>query len=278
VDLGGIFDLANLRGPVTVNQPDGGGPIANPNPAQDGLAGFNVHTISLSIPTTEIFGAGGTPHVGSAGDDSTVGVWASASRKKVRILRNDGTESWYGPWTQVSRLGLPLINEAVIGIQDKDKYNRTTPKTDVANFAAYFLNPIIVRDAEAVGIYAALGVDPTPLKSGRVDILNTINLNDIPTAGSHHVAIAPGATGDVLRVDTAVASGFPNGRPLPDGAVTNAEPADVTDVELSLLLTGGLSGITDNVNYNDVNFPGTFPYLALPHEGFSGGHGKPASP
>ena len=55
---------------------------------------------------------------------------------------------------QVSRLGLPLINEAVIGLQDKDKYNRTTPRDDVANFGAYFLNPVIVRDAEAVGIYA----------------------------------------------------------------------------------------------------------------------------
>jgi hypothetical protein len=66
---------------------------------------------------------------------------------------------------QVSRLGLPLVNEAVIGLQDKDKYNRTTPATDVANFAAYFLNPIIVRDAEAVGIYAALGSTRLPSRA-----------------------------------------------------------------------------------------------------------------
>ena len=101
----------------------------------------------------------------------------------------------------MSRLGLPLVNEAVIGYQDKDFYNRTHPKDDVANFGAYFLNPIVVRDAEAVGIYAALGVDPTPFKSNRTDILDVINLKDIPTAGAHRIPLS--ATGDVLRVDLA---------------------------------------------------------------------------
>ena len=65
------------------------------------------------------------------------------------------------------------MNEAVIGAyRDKDFYNRT-PKDDVANFGAYFLNPIVVHGAEAVGIYAALGVDPTPFKSNRTTTSST---------------------------------------------------------------------------------------------------------
>ena len=189
----------------------------------------------------------------------------------MNILRRDGSTRGEGPWVQVSRLGLPLVNEAVIGYQDKDFYNRTHPKNDVANFGAYFLNPIVVRDAEAVGIYAALGVDPTPFKSNRTDILDVINLKDIPTAGAHQIPLS--ATGDVLRVDLATDSSFPNGRPLLPG--TNREQADVTDVLLSLLLTGLSAPISDGVDNNDATFLTEFPFLALPWQGLDQGHGKP---
>jgi uncharacterized protein DUF4331 len=254
VDLGGIFDLANLR-PKGV--------------AQDGVAGFNVHSIALEIPTTELT-ADGLPPGTKAGDATTIGIWASSSRRKVSILRRDGSTRSDGPWVQVSRLGLPLVNEAIIGYQDKDLYNRTQPKDDVANFGAYFLNPIVVRDAEAVGIYAALGVDPTPFKSGRTDILDVINLKNIPTAGAHSIPIS--ATGDVLRVDLATDSAFPNGRPILPG--TDREQADVTDVLLSLLLTKGQVVISDGVDHNDATFLNQFPFLALPWQGFDQGHGK----
>jgi Domain of unknown function (DUF4331) len=255
VDLGGIFDLANLRPKGT---------------AQDGVAGFNTHTIALEIPTTLLTADGGPPG-NTPGDASTIGVWASSSRRKVTILRRDGNERGDGPWVQVSRLGLPLVNEAVIGYQDKDRYNRTHPKDDVANFGAYFLNPIVVRDAEAVGIYAALGVDPAPFRSNRTDILDVINLKDIPTPGAHQIPLS--ATGDVLRVDLATDSAFPNGRPLVPG--TNHEQADVTDVLLSLLLTKLQVPISDGVDHNDATFLGEFPFLALPWQGFDRGHGAP---
>ncbi len=255
VDLGGVFDLANLR-PKGV--------------AQDGVAGFNVHSIALEIPT-QLLTADGQPPGNTPGDATTLGVWASASRRKVSVLRRDGTTNGAGPWVQVSRLGLPLVNEAIIGFQDKDFYNRTSPKNDVANFGAYFLNPVIVRDAEAVGIYAALGVDPTPFKSNRTDILDVINLKNIPTPGAHNVPLS--ATGDVLRVDLATDSAFPNGRPILPG--TNTEQADVTDVLLSLLLTGLQVPISDGVDHNDKTFLNDFPFLALPWQGFDEGHGKP---
>jgi len=254
VDLGGIFDLANLR-PRGV--------------AQDGVAGFNTHAIALEIPT-RLLTADGRPPGATPGDATTLGVWASSSRRKVQILRRDGTTRGDGPWVQVSRLGLPLVNEAIIGYQDKDFYNRTHPKDDVAHFGASFLNPVVVRDAEAVGIYQALGVDPTPFKSGRTDILDVINLKDIPAAGAHQIPLA--TTGDVLRVDLATDSAFPNGRPLLPG--TNREQADVTDVLLSLLLTKLQLPISDGVDHNDATFLAEFPFLALPWQGFDQGHGR----
>ena len=255
VDLGGVFDLANLR-PKGV--------------AQDGVAGYNVHTIALEIPVERLTANGAAPG-SQPSDATTLGVWASSSRRKVSVLRQDGRTRALGPWVQVSRLGLPLVNEAIIGYQDKDRYNRSRPADDVKQFGAYFLNPVIVRDAEAVGIYAALGVDPTPFKSNRTDILDVINLKDIPSPGAHQIPLA--ATGDVLRVDLATESAFPNGRPILPG--TNREQADVTDVLLSLLLTGLQAPISDGVDHNDATFLTGFPFLALPWQGFDQGHGKP---
>jgi hypothetical protein len=256
VDLGGIFDLAGLRAKGT---------------AQDGVAGFNCHAIALEIPTTKLTANGQLPG-NTPSDATTIGVWASASRRKVTVLRNNGKNDDYGPWVQVSRLGLPLVNEALIGLQDKDKFNRTHPKNDATNFAAYFLNPILVRDAEFAGFYAANGplAGISAPKSNRTDILDIINLKNIPSTGAHNLQ----TVGDVLRVDMATDSGFPNGRPIAGGSTANREQADVTNVLLSVILTKGAAAISDGVDYNDRDFlPGT-PWLALPWAGDKEGHGK----
>ena len=257
VNIGRIFDLANLLGGT----------------AQDNVAGYNCHAIALEIPT-RLLTADGQPPKPGASDDNTIGVWASASRRQVRVLHRGGGEDNYGSWVQVSRLGLPLVNEALIGLQDKDKYNRTKPAKDVANFGAYFLNPVVVRDAEAVGIYKALGVPQDvvdSLKSNRLDIIETINLK----ASGHDIPLS--ATGDVLRVDLGLDSRFPNGRPIPYGAAPNKEQADVTDVLLSVILAKGTLTVSDGAQANDKPYLASFPYLALPHEGFSGGHGMPTA-
>jgi Domain of unknown function (DUF4331) len=182
----------------------------------------------------------------------------------VQVLRHNGENEAFGPWVQVSRLGLPLVNEALIGLQDKDKYNRTHPRRDVANFGAYFLNPVLASGGPLMGI--------TPPKDNRTDIIGAININDFPTAGSHSIPLS--ATGDVLRVDLASDSSFPNGRPLVGG--TKREQADVTDVLLSLILTKQLSGVSDGVNSNDATYLNGTPWLALPWRGSDQGHGKPA--
>lgn len=274
VDLGGFFDLANLRAKGA---------------AQDGVAGYNCHTIALDIPAAALPAA-------DAADPfkNRFGVWTTASRRKMSVLRNNGTKQSFGPWVQVSRLGLPLINEVIVGLQDKDKYSRTHPKDDVANFGGYILNPIAVRDAEAVGIYAALGVPAatvTALKSGRFDIVVAANVLSDPNTPGYPNGFPVASTGDVLRVDFdhPLGAGFPNGRPL-GPSLTGApnKENDVTDVLATIVLAGlqnyldaatpgGPAGllISDGVDYNDASYTDTFPYLATPWTGYDEGHGKP---
>lgn len=251
VDLGGVFDLANLRAQGT---------------AQDGVSGYNVHSIAIEIPTRLLTANGQAPG-NTPGTDTTIGVWASSKRRMFTDRLRDGRQFHFGPWVQVSRLGLPLINEAMIGIQDKDFFNATHPRNDVENFGAYLLNPVVVRDAEAVGIYTALGADADMFKWDRTDILDIVSLND----GSRQIT----AIGDVLRLDMATDSGFPNGRPLIGGARPDQEQADVTDVLLSVILARGALNISDGVQYNDKPFLTSIPWLPLPHRGFDEGHGIP---
>lgn len=309
VNLAQVFDLGSFVGLNTLNgqpfrsrvydvDPSQNGMFANTDPtkAPDGVAGFNVHTIALAIPLTELAPMGKEAAFnkavmsGAPSNTTLFGVWASASRRIARALcpapfaGTKGCPRGYleaGPWRQVSRLGLPLINEVVIGVQDKDKYNRTHPFHDVDNFGAYFLNPILVRDVEAIGGYAQLGVTTVPdtLKYGRVDILQVINLNDIPSAGAHTVEIANGRTGDVLRVDVAVPSSFPNGRSLSGRAVASGKEEDVTDVELSLILTQLASPVSDYVGGpgDGRKLTTYFPYLGTPFAGDAEGKGRPAA-
>lgn len=304
VNLAQVFDLGAFVGLNTLGgapfrskiydvDPSQTGQFANTDPkkAPDGVAGLNTNTIAISIPLTELMPDGKAPAPDAAPSNNTLfGVWASASRPGVLTfstrtglsvvpLGDDGRE-YTGAYVQVSRLGLPLINEVVIGLEDKDLYNRTTPSNDVNNFGKYFLNPIIVRDIEAVGGYAQLGIANVPddFKYGRADILGTISLTDIPTKGAHPIPIENGRIGDVLRVDVAVPSGFPNGRSLSGDAVKAGKEEDVTDVLLSVLLSKGTVPIPDGVGG-----PGDgkklltyFPYLASPSAGDTEGRGSPA--
>jgi len=130
VDLAGAFDVGNFR-------PEGNAT----NPTKDGLARFNVHSIALKIPISTLQKDGKMPSqaVNILDPDFVIGVWASASRKQVRTL-NAGNDSYSGNWVQVSRLGMPLTNEAVIPLGMKDKWNATKPDND-AQYAQYFKNP-----------------------------------------------------------------------------------------------------------------------------------------
>ncbi len=268
LDEKAIFDVLNL----SAFRPGSKG--------SDVFKGFNINLIALEIDTARLLG-GPIPHNGTPGNDTLLGVWVSESMRKQRILRADGEDGSFGPWVQVGREGLPLVNAGLIGVQDQNKYLRTTPRTDVANFAAYFLSPILVRDLEFLGAYAALNVPQATidmLKSNRTDILDVINLKNIPSMGAHSVPIMPGYTGDVLRVDVATDSGFPNGRPIPGGASPNQEQADVSDVLITVICSGGAIPLSDGAQSNDKPYLATFPFAARPHTGLTEGHGGPTTP
>ena len=133
VDLAGAFDVGNFR-------PDGN----SVNKPKDGLARYNVHTIALKIPVSMLQKDGKS--VSQAANildgDFVIGVWASASRQKITTLYNGGDVGFDGEWVQVSRLGMPLTNEAVIPIGMKDRWNATSPYGGAdLQFAKYFTNP-----------------------------------------------------------------------------------------------------------------------------------------
>ena len=138
VDLGGIFDLGGLRDQFGTDP-------SNPDNARDAVAGFNVHTISLQIPIAMLQkdGKSVSQASGPLDPDFVIGVWASASRPQITTLSTDGAKPTVsGPWIQVSRLGMPLTNEAVIPIGDKDRWNYTTPySAEEQTFVKYFANP-----------------------------------------------------------------------------------------------------------------------------------------
>ena len=129
VDLGGIFDL-------------GDAPRQN-GPSRDGVGCYNVSSIVLQIPIADLLkeGAPSTP-TSILDPDYVIGVWASASRKKIRVL-TPGGEMHSGKWVQVSRLGMPLTNEAVIPIGKKDYWNSLTPYDEISETSLdeFFYNP-----------------------------------------------------------------------------------------------------------------------------------------
>ncbi|RYE25675.1 MAG: DUF4331 domain-containing protein, partial [Sphingobacteriales bacterium] len=133
VDLAGAFDLGNFR-------PSGNAT----NAPKDGVARFNVHTIALKIPINMLQkdGKNASQAANILDGDFVIGVWASASRQRIKTLNTNGTDAYSSTWVQVSRLGMPLTNEAVIPVGKKDLWNSLTPYNgNDAQFIPYFTNP-----------------------------------------------------------------------------------------------------------------------------------------
>ncbi len=162
VDLGGIFDLGQTRA--------GGTGVDAP---VDGVACKNIHSIALKIPiaTLQKNGQSVSSATSILDGDYVIGVWASASRQQIRTLNSNGTETYSGTWIQVSRIGMPLTNEAVIPIGDKDRWNSLTPYSEDPAMEAYFCNPelALYMDASqfgnAVPAFAALRVQRNSLQT-----------------------------------------------------------------------------------------------------------------
>ncbi len=259
-DLGAIWDLAQLR---TITGANGGQGI-------DALADFNAQAIVMQLDIPMIVGGELT---GADDSRAAVGIWASTYRKSITILppslntyndtlnsKNFGVTSpiTAGPWVQVSRLGMPLSNEVIILLRDKDRWNRTHPRAD-KRFEDYYLNSHL-----AVLLNAVHG---TPGATMNRNDLVAIFLTGIPGVNMVADSGQRAVKSDMLRINLAIPdSAFPNGRTMSD---------DVVDIELSVVgLSDGTfeglqtSGISDGVDANDVPFQDSFPYVPVPHSGF----------
>ena len=269
VDLGSVFDLLGLR-------PFNGAhliPLAK-SAGADGTSGYNVHTIALQIPIDRLVRS-----------DPVIGVWSSARRPKNTVLQSGGRKPKVsGPFVQVSRLGMPLVNEVVIPLRLKDRWNSSLPEDDL-QFAPYVLDP------EPAALIPVLfpNVFTCAPSLPRNDLV-TIFATGIP--GLNQPQNLAGAA-EMIRLNTSIAptplgqrdrlgllatppqlDGFPNGRRLED---------DVVDIELRALAgatpLGDCNGVSpnqdlsDGVDGNDLPFLTEFPYMPTPHQGYDHEHG-----
>ena len=270
VDLGGIFNLLTIR-----KLPgDAGGGV-------DGLAGYNVHAIALQIPISQLTNDGSRP-TSATSKAAVIGVWATSSRQATRVLSSTGaTPAASGDLVQVSRLGAPLVNEVVIPRGKKDLWNASKPKDD-GQFANYVTAPELGPLFKAL---YAIRVPPQGAfgSANQRDDLIAIFLTGIPgltqppavTPSEElrlNVAVAPTAKPNRLGVVGGDNQGYPNGRRLAD---------DVTDISLKAVagaayalfhanFTPDATGVKlgDGVDANDKSFRSSFPYLALPSNGY----------
>lgn len=273
IAVGKIFDLFNMN-PL--------GPEVGGN--NNDLEGKNVSTLALELPIACL----------TAGADPVIGAWTTASLRQGRLLSSapatglNKVSIQGGAWTQVSRLGNPLVNEVVIGLDDKDKFNASKPKNDAANFADYVTNPTLPTLIQTLFPAAV-----APTNFPRTDLL-TVFLKGIKGLNQPTTVAVPA---EMMRLNTSIApvaigaqnslgvaggdnAGYPNGRRPGD---------DVVDLSIRVamgalcVLTGpsdtlqvgckpsdapaGALAFTDGVRKTSVNYGATFPYLTTPLPG-----------
>ena len=273
VDLGSIFDLAGLRPFNSLHDI----PLANDS-GVDGVGGYNTHSIVLQVPIKRLT-RDHELHVADS-PKAVIGIYATASRQQVRIFQSDGGVRNDEKWVQISRLGNPLINEAVIPRGKKDFWNASDPSDD-SQFLRFYRSPEVTKLENA--LYDALD---NANESNRDDLV-AILLTGVPGLNFTGQTKA-----DLLRLNTGIAptadvgdgnrlgvlagdlAGYPNGRRLED---------DVVDIDLRAFAEGygaflnGLLGLPnrspnnmlgDGVNGNDRMFRVDFPHVATPFSAY----------
>jgi hypothetical protein len=278
VDLGAIFDLGDLR-PFQKLHLAGMAAAHGVDASHD----FSVHSIALKIPKSELTSDGSMP-TNAAKQSSVIGVWTAASRRRAMIREAGGTSHVTGPWVQVSRLGNPLINEAIIAMGDKDRWNAESPAND-GQFAHYYAHP------ELAGLLPVLypGVFPnlSKLTAARADLVAVL-LTGIPSGivpgfqnytGSRqadqlrlNMAIAPAGKPNPIGLIGGDAAGFPNGRRVFDDVVT-VELRAIAGATYPLVAKGykpdaAAALITDGLGANSTRYQKHFPYLGDPVSGY----------
>ena len=292
VNLGETFDLVNIKYPAEELAPGMNARSLEPNT----LADKNVTALALEVPIACL----------TAGSDPVIGAWTTASLRQGAIL-NPAPESSQsvasvgaanhpigpdlrgGAWVQVSRLGAPLVNELVIGLPDKDRFNSSRPKDD-GQFADYVTNPSLPVLLQA--LFGAAGVK-APAVYPRTDLVAAFltgvsGLNQPAKVKASEmlrlntsIAAAPVASQSDLGVLGNDTAGFPNGRrPIDDvvdielrvamgvllspfdGSKSDPDPASDTSRQLHY---------TDGARPNPADYLTVFPYLNTPIPGSPNG-------
>jgi hypothetical protein len=256
VDLAAIFDL------LTIRKPPG-----DRGKGVDGLGGFDVMTIALQVPMTRLTSDGQSPNPGN----SVIGIYDTAERPASRVLNGDGTVTVSGAEIQVSRLGMPLVNEVVIPLQDKDRFNATKPTGDGA-FLPYVLDPELAR---LLTLVHGISTPPAPRNdlvavflTGIPSLNQPANPNQQPCEMLRlNLSIPPAAKASRLGLLGGDVAGFPNGRRPSDDVVDIAERvvagATPFTPEFNVAPNNRLG---DGLDANDRPFLPYFPYVAPPHD------------
>lgn len=259
VNLGEVFDLVNLADPV-----------GDRDAVPSDIADKNVTSLALEVPIGCL-----------TGGSDVIGGWTASWLPRNRTLLDDPSYDQpnvqSGDLVQVSRLGMPLVNEVVIGLPDKNRFNASHPRND-GQFATYVTNPTLPALLEILfGVQA-------PTNFPRVDLV-TAFLTGVPGLNAN------GSTAEMQRLNTAIApvpadqqdnlgviggdnAGFPNGRRPGD---------DVVDIELRVAMgllchldlgvcdpedaPTGLLPFTDQTLQDASQFDNAFPYLRTPIAG-----------
>jgi hypothetical protein len=289
VNLGKVFDLVNLV-PVDGTAFPGG---IMQSAANDIISDKNITTLALELPASCLKGSG----------NGVIGAWTSASLRQARILNPRPTfakpEVSGGAWTQVSRLSNPLVNEVVVGLPDKDRFNASEPKDD-GQFATYVTNPtlpalldVLFRDA----VNATLGTNIpnlAPSNLPRTDLVTAfltgfpgLNQQSKVTASemqrlNTNVPATPAAQQSTFGVAGGDLAGFPNGRRPGDdvvdialrvvmGRLCHPVPINGTNTDLGLCKPAdapvGTAPFTDGAPVSAQDFDTQFPYLRTPIPG-----------
>lgn len=279
VDLGAIFDLGDLRPFQHLHLIPSADAVG-----VDNTKTLNIHTIALQIPISELTANRSRPRSVTDGN-AVLGVWSSASRRKIRMISRSGPGSQSGPWVQVSRLGNPLFNEVIVPLGEKDAWNRYHPAGD----KRYLSN---VQHPELAGLLPVLYPNVFPhLKAytkPRADLV-AILLTGIPSGVVPGFQNYTGPTyADQLRLNVAIppttnnpsrfglvggdAAGFPNGRRVFDDIVAielrAVAGATLPLVDKSYTPDAAAGALTQGLTPAPDRYLPQFPYLGHPLDGY----------
>jgi Domain of unknown function (DUF4331) len=273
VDLGATFDAINVRAGT-----------GNEGQGRDDLSGYWTSSTVMQIPEREVT-KNHQPVANADASNAVVGVWSTTERRKLEVVGGYGKSQkashGHDKWVQVSRLGNPLINEVIIPLGQKDRFNRTTPDRDAELYGQYALNPELATVLNAL-------FDVNAPETDRTDIVEAV-LQGIPGLNQHsgkfagtpvdtlklNLGVSPTAMPDRFGVIGGDLAGYPNGRRPTD---------DVVDIDLQVvagILVGNAVPLGDGVDEDSVGFDAQFPHLADPESGFDSNPGQfiqPAHP